>query len=666
MGTGFPVSGATQYACAVFERGPGDDTAGTSGRRGTGGERHEAQDASAAVAVARQARAAAQLDALVEASPIGIGFWDTDLRYQRLNAALATLNGTSIDDHIGRTPEEVMGEMGRRVMECLAIARDTGRPVHDVELSGTIRGQPRVQHREGSWFPVFGADGEVVGLGGVVRDVTARHEADAERTRLLETALTARAHAEAARVRAGAMQQEAENARRAAENSRRAADDARREAERAQARMQFLVDVSTRLAESMDLEDTLEQLAHAAVPTLADFCAIATVAGRGRLVTTAVAHVDPALADHAFELYRRYPPRLDLPYGPGRVVASGKRQVLNEITDEMLRSQAVDEEHLAMLRGLDVGAAIVVPLRASDVVVGALTLATGKLGRRFADSDLALAQALADQAGLHLRNAQLYTERSHVARTLQASLLPQALPDVPGVEVAARYKAAGANNEVGGDFYDVFHAEDDVWIALLGDVAGKGAEAAAVTSLARHTLRTSALHAVEPSANLRTLNRALIAEASTTRFCTVLYARLRPRGDGVLVTFANGGHLAPRILRRGGPVERLKVSGTLVGAIPDAQFSEVDVRLEPGDVVLMYTDGVTEVRGGGMSPDYGETELDATLDELGAASAEEVVQAVLERAIAMHRGEPRDDMAMIAIRIRDDAARTLGEPAVPP
>jgi serine phosphatase RsbU (regulator of sigma subunit) len=299
---------------------------------------------------------------------------------------------------------------------------------------------------------------------------------------------------------------------------------------------------------------------------------------------------------------------------------------------------------------------MVLPLRAADVVVGALTLATRKLGRRFGDADLALAQALADQAGLHLRNAQLYTERSHVARTLQASLLPQALPDVPGVDIAARYKPAGANNEVGGDFYDVFHAEDDIWIALLGDVAGKGAEAAAVTSLARHTLRTSAMHAVRPSANLSTLNRALIAEASTTRFCTVVYARMCPHVDGVQLTFANGGHLAPRILRRDRPVERLEVSGTLVGAIADAEFEEVEVRLAPGDVVLMYTDGVTEVRGGGMSPDYGETELDATLDGLGGASAEEVVQTVLDRAIALHGGEPRDDMAMVAIRVREDAA----------
>ena len=632
----------------MFERGPADDTGGADRER-PAADHPAARDAPTALAVARQARAAAQLDALVEASPVGIGFWGTDLRYQRVNAALAKINRHPIEEHTGRTPEDVMGEMGRRVMECLARARDSRRPVHDVALSGAITGGG-VQHREGSWFPVFDADGEVIGVGGVVRDVTARHAAEVERTRLLEAALTARAHAEAAQLRSVTMQEEAERSRRNAEAARREAEDARRAAERSQARMRFLVDVSTRLAESMDLDDTLEQLARAAVPTLADFCTISTVAARGQIITTAVAHVDPVLADRAFEVHARYPSRLDSPYGVGRVVRTGERLVVSELTDEMLQQQAIDEQHLELLRALDVGSAMVLPLRAADVVVGALTLATGRQGRRFSDEDVTLAQALADQAALHLRNAQLYTERSHVARTLQASLLPQALPNVPGIEIAARYKPAGASNQVGGDFYDVFHAEDDAWIALLGDVAGKGAEAAAVTSLARHTLRTSAMHSGTPAENLATLNRALISEASTTRFCTVLYARVCPSERGVVLTFANGGHLAPRIVRCGRPVERLQVSGTLIGAIADAQFEEVDVRLASGDLVLMYTDGVTEVRGRGVAPEYGESELDATLERLAGASAEDVVQAVLERAIDLHDGEPRDDMALVAMR----------------
>ncbi len=637
----------------MFDRASEDDPGPVPAGAETGPRGPGARDDVGDSAPVRAARAAAQLDALVDSSPIGIGFWGVDLRYQRVNAALAFLNGKPPEDHIGRTPVEVMGDMGQRVMECLRKARESRQPVHEVELSGTVLGRPGVQHREGSWFPVLNAEGDVVGLGGVVRDVTERHEAELERGRLLETALTARAHAEAAQIRSKSMQEEAERSRRASEAARREAETARRAAERAQARLQFLVDVSTRMAASMDLTDTLEQLARAAVPTLADWCAITTVGTRGALSTAAVAHVDPEQARQAYELYQRYPSRRDAPHGVGRVVRTGERQLIPEITDELLQLQAVDETHLELLRGLDVSSALILPLRASDVVVGALTLAAAGPERRFSDEDVALAQALADRAALYLRNAQLYTERSHIARTLQASLLPRGLPDVPGVELAARYKPAGANNEVGGDFYDVFHADGDVWIALLGDVAGKGAEAAAVTSLARHTLRTAALHVDRPAANLETLNRALIAESSTTRFCTVVYTRICPSSDSVLLTLANGGHLAPRIVRRGGPVERLDVSGTLVGAIADAEFEQVDVRLAPGDLVFMFTDGVTEVRGRGLAPDYGETELDATLAGLAGASAEEVVQTVLDRAIAMHGGEPRDDMALVAMRARE-------------
>ncbi|CAA9474744.1 MAG: Serine phosphatase RsbU, regulator of sigma subunit [uncultured Solirubrobacteraceae bacterium] len=603
---------------------------------------------------ASEAQASAQLDALVDAAPVGIGFWNTELRYERLNDALAELNGAPADFHLGRTPEEVMGEMGVSIMRCLRQAIDTRRPVFELELSAVIKGRgPEPQHRQGSWFPVFDQEGKVVGVGGVARDVSARHRAEKERTRLLRDALTARAHAEAARLRSQSMQQEAEQARREAEDARREADLARRDAERAQERTQILVEVSTKMASSMDLADSLEHLARAAVPLLADWCAITTVGTGGVLTTEAVAHVDAERAQRNFDHFRRYPSRRDAPHGPGRVIATGKLELLPEVTDEQLQAVAVDEHHLEGLRSLDARSALVVPLRASDITVGALTLVLSDSRRRFSDEDIALAQAIADRTALHLRNAQLYTERTHIARTLQASLLPRDLPNVPGVDIAARYKPAGAENEVGGDFYDVFHAEDDVWIALLGDVAGKGADAAAVTSLARHTLRTSALHVGSPAANLATLNRALLAEVTTSRFCTVLYARICPAEDSVLLTFANGGHLAPRVLRRGRPVERLDVTGTLVGAITDARFEEVELRLHPGDLVLMFTDGVTEVRESGRPPDYGEAQLDATLAALAGASAEEVVAAVESRAMELHGGEPRDDMAVVAIRMPD-------------
>jgi serine phosphatase RsbU (regulator of sigma subunit) len=328
------------------------------------------------------------------------------------------------------------------------------------------------------------------------------------------------------------------------------------------------------------------------------------------------------------------------------------------MTDDILVALARDEDQLRSLRDLGLSSMLTVPLRAAGVTLGAISLMLSHSSRRFSPEDADLAQALGDLAGLHMRNAQLYTERSHIARTLQRSLLPRALPPIPGMEVAARYEAAGNENEVGGDFYDVFQADEGVWAALIGDVSGKGAEAAAVTSLARHTLRTSTLQASGPALNLATLNRALMAEVETTRFCTVLYARVRPAAHGALLTISNGGHLAPRVLRPGRGVETLDIRGTLVGAVADARFQEIGLTLEPGATLVMFTDGVTEVRG--KPPDFGERELDRALAGLAGQSAEDVAEAILVHALAMHDGDPRDDMALLVLRMRptaDDGGR---------
>ena len=601
------------------------------------------------------ARALETLDSLVDSAPVGIGFWGPDLRYERLNEALARLNGATVEEHLGRTPEEVMGEMGTVVIECLRRAMDTRRPVVEVEISGRVEGHGnRLQHREGSWFPVLDETGEAVGVGGVVRDVTERHEMEAERIKLLEEALTQRAHAEAAQVRSANIQHEAELARREAEAARRAAEAAQRAAHSAQERMAFLLKAGTHIRASMEVGDALERLARSAVDFLADCCFITILGADGTLQTEAIGHRDPAEAKAVLELLERYPPRLDARGGPGRVITTGEPEMVAEVGDRLMVVSAQADEHLELLRASRVRSSLILPLRPAGETVGALTLLMIDSGRRFSEDDFGLARALADQASVHIRNAQLYTERSHIARTLQASLLPRELPPIPGVEVAASYLAAGAENQVGGDFYDVFPTEDHAWTALLGDVSGKGAEAAAVTSLARHTLRTASLYTGSPARNLATLNRALIAEASTTRFCTVLCARILPFAHHVELILANGGHLAPRILRPGHPVEQLEVSGTLVGAIQDAHFDEIRVRLERDDVVLMFTDGVTEVRTPGHEPDYGERELDRTLASLAGASAAQVVETVRSRALEMHEGNPPDDMALLAIRVTGD------------
>jgi serine phosphatase RsbU (regulator of sigma subunit) len=413
-------------------------------------------------------------------------------------------------------------------------------------------------------------------------------------------------------------------------------------------RTEFLARVGARMAASMDLETTLQEIATAAVPVVADWCSIVLVEADGHLRTHAVAHVDPARTAMAWELAERYPPRRDADAGAGRVIRTGEAEHLAEITPEMIDRGAVDDAHREALHELGLRSALSVPLRRPGRVLGALTLVYAESGRTFGSEDLALARALAGRASLHIHNSRLYTELSHIATTLQRSLLPRRLPDVPGMEVGTRYLPVGEYNEVGGDFYDLFPSDPGVWTALIGDVSGKGADAAAITALARHTLRAAALRSSDPAENLMLLNDTMLADATTSRFCTVSYARLRPDPDGIGVTFANGGHMPPLILRADGRLDQVEMPGSLVGALQEPVFTTREERLAPGDLLLLYTDGVTDLRT--RMPRSGERQLAETLERMTGRSVEDVLAAVTDMAVRAQDGRPRDDIALLAIR----------------
>jgi serine phosphatase RsbU (regulator of sigma subunit) len=191
---------------------------------------------------------------------------------------------------------------------------------------------------------------------------------------------------------------------------------------------------------------------------------------------------------------------------------------------------------------------MVVPVVAGDRAIGVVTLGTSHSARRLGDAELALAAELARRAGIAVENARLHAARSHIATTLQRSLLPPRLPIVPGVTIAARFRAAGETSEVGGDFYDVFGV-GDAWMAVVGDVTGKGPAAAAITSLARYTMRTAAMYERSPSAVLARLNAALAADPDRRQICTAVCARIEPADDGTLrVVLARGGHPPPFLI----------------------------------------------------------------------------------------------------------------------
>jgi len=504
------------------------------------------------------------------------------------------------------------------------------RPVTGLEIAGETPAQPGVaRHWIASYHPVVDAAGETIGVTGAVLEVSAQYDAERERRRLLRDAVTARAHAEAAQLRA---------------------EDARAAAEAARARTELLSEAGGRMAASMDVEQTLQEVAQIAVPAVADWCAITLLEPPGALRTVAVAHADPAKVELARELTERYPQRLDAPTGAGAVIRTGEPQLVPAITPEILAAAARDEEHLRLLRELDLSASLTVALRVPGRVLGAVTLVMAESGRAFAPEDVSLAAGLAGRAALHVRNAQLYAERTYIARTLQAGLLPRELPEVPGLEVAARYLAAGDENDVGGDFYDVFPVDaDGAFVAMIGDVTGKGPEAAALTSLTRHTLRATSLRERSPAANLELLNRAMLADVASTRFCTVLLTRISVSPGRSELTMASGGHAPPFVLRRDGSLERPEVFGTLVGGVEDPAFFDSDLVLDRGDLVIFYTDGVTELRTG--DPAYGERRLVETLSEHAGRGAQEIADAVLRAAVALQEGPPRDDIALLVLRV---------------
>jgi len=261
----------------------------------------------------------------------------------------------------------------------------------------------------------------------------------------------------------------------------------------------------------------------------------------------------------------------------------------------------------------------------------------------------AVARALADRAALALDNALLYAQRERVAVTLQEELLPPRLPSIPWLDVAARYSAAGEGNEVGGDFYDLF-ASGDGWQVVIGDVVGKGPAAAAVTGLARHTMRAVAAYEGAPSQLLRVLNDALLAESDGRRLASVACVRLDLDGDGLGLTVSVAGHPLPYVVRTDGTVRPVGRFGQLLGVEQDLVVFNVHERLAPGDLLVLYTDGVVDASGPAGA--FTEEHLPALLAELAGHAPSRALQRVEAAVLAASGGRPRDDVAMIALTVR--------------
>ena len=420
---------------------------------------------------------------------------------------------------------------------------------------------------------------------------------------------------------------------------------------RAELAQRFLAESSSVLGSSLDPDELLRQVAALTVPDIADWCAVDLRSTNGGIDRVALAHADPGMVTRLEELARRDPPDHDAPRGVPNVLRTGTPEMYEEIPDALLRDAAVDDEHHRLLGELQLRSAMLVPMIARGRTIGALSFATGPSGRRFDRHDLELAKELARRCASAIDNARLYRERAYIARTLQQSLLPIELPDIPGVEAAARFRPTGEGSEVGGDFYDVFETGGRGWTVVIGDVCGKGPDAAAVTALARYTLRAAAMGQRVPSRSLNLLNEALLRQREDRRFCTVAYAYLELLDGGARVGIASGGHPLPLLLHPDGKVEPIGEPGTLLGVVPDPQLADRAVSLSPGDAIVFYTDGVVESRTGSEALD--EAGLSELVSACAGRGADAIAARVEKEALRSQDGRPRDDIAVLVIRVAE-------------
>lgn len=413
----------------------------------------------------------------------------------------------------------------------------------------------------------------------------------------------------------------------------------------AETRMRVLAESGRILSSSLDYQETLQNVANIAVPSLADWCAVDLVDRQLRREHVVVAHSDPSKVALVERLRSAEPAQLDPDGALGRVIRTGESELHPNVTDEMLQRGSSNEEHLQLLRQLDFRSAMLVPMRVPRGTIGVMTLVTAESRRRIEADDLELAEQLGRRAAVAVENARLHTRLTGIAETLQESLLPNALPEIPGWNIASLYRPAGAEQriDVGGDFYDVFWSQGG-WFVVIGDVTGKGVSAAALTGLLRHGSRFASRYEPQPAAVLRELDKAL-HDRPTNSLCTVLCIRL---GSGQIV-LSSGGHPPGLIVSKDGTVTEAPDPGPLLGAFDDASWPEQTVTIAHTDMLLLYTDGVSEAPG--EQERFGTARLKRFLAEhAGAAPADLLAEldAALTRFTA---GRPRqDDIAALAMR----------------
>lgn len=560
----------------------------------------------------------ASLELSMSAGGLGAWTWDLDAGRLELN-------------HSGLQLYGLIGTYGGNALEILELVVPEDRAAlrsdvfEAIQTTGEFHLEFRIQRSDDGvvrWLEIWGRSIDEAQasdrLVGVVADITERRQADAVKEALLL-----------------------------------AEQQARVDAEHARERLAVLAEVSGLLSGSLDPQVVVDVLASSCVPRLAEVCVVSLLDDGGTLVDAKISAIDDDTLQAITELRRRRTAVGDVGglWNEPEMAQPGTSTLLPAITDDDYQRVAVDADHLAAYRRFLPLSAIVLPLVARGRTLGVLTLIATRPGHRYDREMVVLVEDLATRSALAIDNARLFSSLNSAARSLQAALLPPTLPVISGLELGARYRVAEGELAVGGDFYDVIECDDRRWGVVVGDVCGRGPDAAAITGLMRHSVRAAVVRESLPSRVLELTNEAVLDQIEDSRFCTAAYLRIElgsEEGDPVRVLASSAGHPCPVILRADGSTEAIPCSGMLLGVVPAMKLVDIEITLSRGDAVVLYTDGVTEARQG--SEQFGEERLHAVLATLGGRSASEIAGG-LDDAVTSFSSWASDDVAVFVARV---------------
>ncbi|MGW3241984.1 SpoIIE family protein phosphatase [Streptomyces sp. NPDC001070] len=545
----------------------------------------------------------AVLRQVLDGTPAGVGIFDPQLRYVYVNPALARMNGLPAEAHLGRTIGEVLPDLDDAGEEALRQVLSDGKS-REVPSSGRTRAEaePARRHWQGAYHRLDADDGTVLGLVGIMLEVSA-----------------ARQH--------------------------------QQELERARERLAILDRAATFIGTTLEMDETCAELAGFLVPLLADIATVevfpterATPYNRGvlRLRRAAMAAL-PNLREQVKIFgepgeYVEYPSGTTIP----RCLQSGRPVLQNLAGDNALGHGGPGRERMAAYRAVGIHSALVVPLAARGEPIGTVTLVRCGESPGFTDRDTETVQDVVRRAAIYLDNARRYTHEHGIALELQRALMSEPGSPHPSVEAAFRYQPAGSTALVGGDWYDTVRLPYGRTLLAMGDVMGHGVEASVDMSQYRSMLRFVAAADLPPHRILRRLD-TLISETESGRPASCLLALVDPARSKC--TYAGAGHLPPAVIRPNGTVDIVSIPvGPPLGT-GHGGYEPVSIACRPGDVLLLYTDGLVERRG---------EDIDASLDRLAGLRLhpDGDLGGLIDRVLSLLVVEPADDdIAVLAARI---------------